>query len=77
MHNLSMRYLMFKIDEKEMQRTSTIVRIHQPPFHPYSIHNQMWLIRILTRMGYIKKKSHKIYNPNIYNLGNLDNENHR
>jgi len=59
MHNLSMRYLMLNIDEEEMQSTPIIVQIHQPPFHPYSTCNQMWLIRVLATMGYIKNNSTK------------------
>ncbi len=55
MHNLNMKYSMFNIDEEEMQRTPTIVWIHQPPLHPYSIPSRMWLIRVLARMGHIKK----------------------
>jgi hypothetical protein len=59
MYNLRMRYLMLNIDEEEMQRTPTIVQIHPPPFHQYSACNQMWLIRILARMGYIKNNPTK------------------
>jgi hypothetical protein len=50
---------MFNIDEEEMQRTPIIVQIHQPPFHPYSTYNQMWLIRVLATMGYIKNNPTK------------------